>query len=223
MIDRLGVAIGEMVLEWLVGFEQVHADRHRADEWRPMTEPRRGILRFSTLSRAWHAVVVRVAMACIEPSAALIDRLDAEPALWSVVRTVMLNWGRNEMAGGLSERSLAAVLRSARSARLLTIEAHARELERFWGHIRASPIRALNVCVFGEFELDVEAEVDEPEHRSVVSAATVRLLAILAPTLEYLDVGLAWADTDAAACHCSWPLMPRLDVLKVRVKLLRAI
>ena len=223
MLDRLPLSVAEAVLEWVVALEQDAADERLTDADRPLlTLPRRRLLRFATLSRQWHELVDRVVLACIEPNDDLIDRLDAQPALWRRVKAVMINFGRNEALGGLPDeyrdrgRCVAAALRSARNAELLAIEGTAGDVELVYGHIMAG-WRAVILCVFDSHDDEVV-----PYERTDVSSVIRRVIDKLAPTLESLDISLAWADTKMVPAEqvFEWPQMPRLDVLKVRIDLL---
>ena len=222
---RLPASVLRDILEWVVGANQddADADRERVDAHRPMTEPRRAILRFATVSREWYDAVQRVVLACIEPNAALVDLLDANPALWWRVQTVMLNWDRNPMLehddhDGTIGRCVAAVLRSARNAQVLGIEAYAHNLDRrFFDHC-APTWRVAVLCIWGDFDEEDDDEEDEyvQSERTRVSAMFRRLITILTPSLESLDVGLAWADTETESRSPEpWPLLPRLEALKV--------
>lgn len=63
--------IAELMLEWVVAAEGSTRDMI------PFTAARRDIVRLRLVARAWDEPVERVALACIEPESALVERLDA--------------------------------------------------------------------------------------------------------------------------------------------------
>ena len=165
-------------------------------------------MRFATVCRRWREVAGYVALACVEPQPALIEYLDARPRSWTRIQSVILDWHRNvylRTPGEARARYIAAVLRSARRATLLSVACPAARLDDAF--TRHSGL-AVNEWTTASFTIAAK-------DGAVGLESLLRVLQVLAPTLRSLDVWLGWVDAGVIAAAEPWPRMPRLVELDI--------
>lgn len=203
MLERLPVSVAINALEWFVAITDESDEAEDGDGDRILTASRRSLTRFALVCRAWSELVNWVIFGEIEPTDALIARLDASPRLWPRVNRVTLY--QQCVDPWFSERNLAAVLRSARNARSLAVVADASALgPAFFDHCAVHGWRTLQMTL-SSGETGVRA--------AEVMAIVVKVVTLVAPTLCELALNLSEAQLGPATP--TWPPLPRLVHLNV--------